>query len=332
MRGPGIRRVKRGKGFSYYGPDGAPVDDKTRARIEALVIPPAWKNVWISPHQNGHIQAVGTDAAGRRQYWYHQQWQRERAEEKFERVLRMAKLLPDWRAQVLKDLDADGLGRDKVLAIAQYLVDHGYFRSGGEEYAQENNSFGLATLRKDHVRVGPTCVEFDYPAKSGVQRTISLADPLMVKAVGELRRADTACDRLLCYRTDDGGWAEVHADEINARFHEILGPEYSVKDMRTWHGTVLAATAFAVAPPPTSKTAIKRANAAVMKAVSGELGNTPAVARSSYVDPRVVRGYENGLTIARTLQRADQMRNEDKRQDALERATVRLIRRVDKLK
>ena len=186
----GFRRIRRGRGFSYVDSQRAAVDElEILERIESLVIPPAWKDVWICPYPNGHIQAVGTDAAGRRQYLYHPQWRTERDEEKFDRVLDLSKRLPDWRAHVLTDLRAKGLQRDRVLAVAQYLIDRGYFRAGGEEYAQENGSYGLATLLREHVRVRPDSVDFDYPAKSGVRRTISLEDPLLIRAVRSDRKS-----------------------------------------------------------------------------------------------------------------------------------------------
>lgn len=331
--GQGFRRLRRGRGFCYVSNVGSrqePVRDaETLERIESLVIPPAWKNVWICPHPNGHIQAVGTDAAGRRQYLYHERWQTERAEEKYDRTLSLAKRLPDWRAGLLADLRARGLQRDRVLAVAQYLIDQGYFRAGGEEYAQENGSFGLATLLRDHVRLRRDCVEFDYPAKSGVRRTVSLDDPLVLRAVRSLLRAETGIPRLLVYRTSDG-WCEVRAEDLNARFRELVGEEYSVKDLRTWHGTVLAAEEFAGAREPTSKTARRREEAAVMRAVAEELGNTPAVARSSYVDPRVVSAYEQGITIGPALRRAKRERTPLGRRNLVERATARMIKRVDR--
>jgi DNA topoisomerase-1 len=282
VNGPGLGRVRRGRGFSYVDVDHDRVDDpEVLARIESLVIPPAWKNVWISPYPNGHIQAVGTDVAG----------------------------------------------RDRVLALAQHLIDQGYFRAGGEEYVEENGSYGLSTLLRDHVRLRRDCVDFDYPAKSGVRRTVSLEDPLVLNAVRSLLRADTSTDRLLAYRTSDG-WSEVHADDLNVRFRELVGEDFSVKDLRTWHGTVLAAEAFAIAREPNSKTARRREEAAVMRAVSEQLGNTPAVARRSYVDPRVVSAYEQGLTIAPSLQRAKRQRTPEARRETIERATARMIRRI----
>jgi DNA topoisomerase I len=330
VRGPGIRRVRRGKGFSYVDQDGAPVtDEASLQRIKDLVIPPAWKKVWICPHPNGHIQAVGTDAAGRRQYLYHAQWQQERNEEKFDRVLEMSAALPEMRRHIAADLRGRGLGRDRVLALALHLLDLGYFRAGGEQYAEENNSYGIATLLCEHVALQPRAVEFDYPAKSGVRRTLLIEDPEVVRSVRALMRNRPRSDRLLACRNGSDP-VELHAEDLNARFKELVGVEYTVKDLRTWHGTVLAAAAFVDADPPANKTVIKRVESAVMKEVSEELGNTPAVARASYVDPRVVDGYEAGLTIAAGVRRAERTREPAARQAILENSTARLIRKVAK--
>ena len=325
---PGLTRKRRGKGFAYYDSDGELLTDgKTLQRVKDLVIPPAWKKVWISPHPNGHIQAVGTDAAGRRQYVYHQAWQEERAEEKFDRVLDLSLQLPQWRARVTEDLGAKGLGRDRVLALALHLLDRGYFRAGGEQYADENESYGLATLLCEHITLHRDSVMFDYPAKSGVRRTLEITDEAVVRAVRSLMRREGRTDRLLVCR-NGSGWTDIRADDLNARFKELVGEEYSVKDLRTWHGTVLAAEAFVDADPPVSQKVIKRVESAVMKEVSEALGNTPAVARGSYVDPRVVRGYEQGQTIAAAAKRADRARNPGDAQIILEKATRKLIRKV----
>jgi DNA topoisomerase I len=330
VRGPGLHRVRRGKGFSYQDQDGAPVtDDATLQRISDLVIPPAWKKVWICPHPNGHIQAVGTDAAGRRQYLYHEKWQEERNEEKFDRVLQMSAALPEMRRRIAADIRGRGLGRDRVLAIALHLLDLGYFRAGGEQYAEEHNSYGIATLLCEHVALHKQAVEFDYPAKSGVRRTLLIEEPEVVRSVRALIRSRPRSERLLVCRNGSEA-IELHAEDLNARFKELVGAEYTVKDLRTWHGTVLAAAAFVDADPPANKTVIKRVESAVMKEVSEELGNTPAVARSSYVDPRVVEGYEAGLTIAAGARRAARTRDAAKRQAILEGSTARLIRRVAK--
>ncbi|MGW0160106.1 DNA topoisomerase IB [Mycobacterium sp. NPDC003323] len=330
LSGPGLTRRRSGKGFTYHGPDGQLVDDAdTRARIKDLVIPPAWRKVWISPHANGHIQAVGTDAAGRRQYLYHQAWQEERAEEKFDRVLELSTRLPGWREQIAKDLAGRGLSRDRVLALALQLLDRGYFRAGGEQYAEEHESYGLATLQCEHVALRGKAVAFDYPAKSGVRRTLEVEDAEVVRAVRALLRRDGRTERLLVCR-NESGWVDIHAADLNTRFKELVGDEYSVKDLRTWHGTVLAAAAFADAEPPKTERAAKRSVSTVMKQVSEELGNTPAVARSSYVDPRVVNGYHEGITIAAAAKRAAKQKNPAEAACILEKATRQLVRKVAK--
>jgi DNA topoisomerase I len=304
-------------------------DEKTLLRINDLVIPPAWKKVWISPHPNGHIQAVGTDVAGRRRYLYHQAWQEERAEEKFDRVLDLSLKLPEWRSRIADDLAGRGLKRDRVLALALHLLDRGYFRAGGEQYAEEHESYGLATLQCEHVTLRNGSVSFDYPAKSGVQRTWEVEDAEVVRAIRSLLRRADRTERLLMCRNASGG-VDIRADDLNARFKELVGDDYSVKDLRSWHGTVLAAEAFVDADPPVSEKVTKRVASAVIKEVAEELGNTPAVARGSYVDPRVVSGYERGFTIATAVSRASRARKPDKAQAILEKATRTLIRKVAK--
>jgi DNA topoisomerase-1 len=330
VRGPGIRRVRRGRGFSYENPDGTAVTDAaTLQRVRDLVIPPAWKKVWICPYPNGHIQAVGTDAAARLQYLYHQKWQEERNEEKFDRVLEMSAALPDMRRRIAADLRRRGRERDRVLALALHLLDLGYFRAGSEQYAEENNSYGIATLLCEHVALHKQAVEFDYPAKSGVRRTLLIEDPQVVLSARALLRGRGRAERFLVCR-NGSGWIDLHADDLNARFKELVGEDYTVKDLRTWHGTVLAAAAFVDADPPADNTVIKRVESAVMKEVAEELGNTPAVTRSSYVDPRVVEGYESGLTIVAGARRANRTKVSGEKQAILENSTARLIRKVAK--
>jgi DNA topoisomerase IB len=325
VTGPGIRRVRRGRGFSYTAPDGSPVTDpETLDRIRGLVIPPAWRDVWISPYHNGHIQAVGTDDAGRRQYLYHTEWRRARDEEKHERVLDLAEKLPAVRARIEDDLSKPGLGRDRVLAGVLRILDRGVFRTGGEEYAEENDSRGVATLLREHVRLRGDELRFDFPAKSGIDRSAVIRDPLLAKLIGALRRGRADDERLFAYRNGTGERRELRAQDVNERFKELAGNEFTVKDMRTWTATVLAAVEFACCAAPTSQRAHKRAEAGVMKAVAEQLGNTPAVARRSYVDPRVCQAFQKGRTIEAALGDVKEVDNEAR--EALERAVLRLLR------
>jgi DNA topoisomerase-1 len=241
----------------------------------------------------------------------------------------MSAALPDMRRRIAADLRRRGFDRDRVLGLALHLLDLGYFRAGSEQYAEENNSYGIATLLCEHVSLQKQAVEFDYPAKSGVRRTLLIDDPEVVRSVRSLLRGRGHADRLLVCR-NRSGWIDLHAEDLNARFKELVGDEYTVKDLRTWHGTVLGAAAFVDADPPVNKTVIKRVESAVMKEVAEELGNTPAVARSSYVDPRVVEGYESGLTIAAGARRAARAKRPGERQAILESSTARLIRKVAK--
>jgi len=244
-------------------------------------------------------------------------------------VVELSTRLPEYRTQVAQDLRRRGLTRDRILALALQLLDRGYFRAGGEQSAEEFEHYGLATLLCEHVTLRNGAVVFDYPAKSGVQRYIEVDDPDVARTVRSLIRQDGRPDRLLVCRSGSGGpWVDLRADDVNARFKELVGDEYTIKDLRTWHGTVLAAAAFADAKEPSSKSAAKRAAAGVMKEVSEELGNTPAVARASYVDPRVVDGYGQGMTIASAVKRASKSTKPDEAQAILEKATRTLIRRV----
>ena len=307
ITGPGIARRRRGRGFSYLGPDGAPVTDAaTLSRIKALVIPPAWEDVWICPGPDGHIQAVGTDAAGRRQYRYHDRWRELRDREKFDRMLEFGRTLPKIRAVVDRHLDGGSatLSRERVLAAAIRLIDLGFFRPGGDEYAAENGSYGLATIRRQHV----TCsrngeITFDYIGKSGKQQEQAIVDPDVFSVVRglKLRRSRPDLEDLLVYRSGKR-WHNVTAGDINDYLREISGDDYTAKDFRTWHATVLAAVGLAVSVPAAeSPTARKRAIARVVKEVASYLGNTPAVARASYIDPRVIARYGEGVTIAPAL-------------------------------
>ncbi|MET9066656.1 DNA topoisomerase IB [Streptosporangium sandarakinum] len=293
---PGIVRRRRGRGFSYQYSDGRPVRDRrTLDRIRALVLPPAWTDVWICRWSDGHIQAVGTDTAGRRQYRYHDDWRREQDRLKFDRVLEMAERLPKFRERVAEHLGQRGLTRERVLAAAARMLDIGFFRVGGEAY----ESFGLATLRMEHVTCSAGHVVCSYPAKGGKQREVEIMDADVCKVVTALHRAAEEGE-LLRYR-DGSRWVDVRSDDINAYLRETLETEVSAKDFRTWHGTVLAAVGLAVSARARSRTGRRRAISRVVSEVAGYLGNTPAVARASYIDPRVIEAYERGRTIGPAL-------------------------------
>jgi DNA topoisomerase IB len=302
---PGFTRRRAGKGFVYYDEDGRRIDDPdVLDRIRALVIPPAWQAVWICPWPTGHLQAVGVDARGRRQYRYHDRWRARRDAEKFEHMLDFGRALPELRRRCCELLAGEGLTRERVLACAIRLLDLGFFRIGGEEYAEQNGSYGLATLRKEHVRLGSEgAVTFDYPAKSGKRRVQTIVDEDIFAVVAALKRRRTGGSELFAYR-DNGRWIDVRSSDINDFVKELTGGAFTAKDFRTWAGTVLAAVALAVAEGAVSPTARKRAISRAYQEVAHYLGNTPAVCRKSYVDPRVVDRYQAGVTIAAALSQA----------------------------
>ncbi|HUR03527.1 MAG TPA: DNA topoisomerase IB [Nonomuraea sp.] len=319
---PGITRRRRGRGFSYHTPDGAVVRHaETLARIRALAIPPAWTDVWICASPDGHLQAVGTDAAGRRQYRYHDAWREQQDREKFDRVLELAERLPAFRETVEEQLTGRGLTRERVLAAAARLLDVGFFRVGGENY----DSYGLATLRMEHVSCGKGTITCSYQAKGDISREIKVADPGACAVIRSLKRLKTDGE-LLCYRRN-GGWADVRSDDINDYLRETIGCEVTAKDFRTWHATVLAAVGLAVSIHAKAE---KRAVARVMKEVAEYLGNTPTVAREAYVDPRVVHAYDKGQTIASALTElgADVDFGQLATRGAVERAVIGLVRAV----
>lgn len=322
---PGLARRRRGHGFSYLDADGKVLEDTdVIERIRTLAIPPAWKDVWICPYPNGHIQAMGTDEAGRRQYLYHDDWRSAQDEDKHDRVRRLARKLPAFREAVDADLCERGLDRRRVLAVALRMLDYGVFRTGNTEYAEEHGSRGAATLLRDDVRVSKGKVVFDFVAKGGQQRTIELDDDRLVTAVRSLKRSRHKNPRLLMYRDDDG-YHEIDAGMINERFQELVGEDYTVKDLRTWTATVHAAVDLAEADPPTTKKALNAALKEMLEEVSDHLGNTPTVARTSYVDPRVVEQYEHGHTITDAVDRAGSDLGDDKTRATLERSVNRLL-------
>jgi DNA topoisomerase-1 len=300
---PGIRRRGRGRGFEYLDPDGERIDDpETLERIEALAIPPAWRDVWICLDPWGHLQATGIDAAGRKQYRYHDVWRARRDREKFADMVDFGRALPRLRRRVTRHLrDDEELTRRRVLACATRLLDLGFFRIGSEDYAEDNQTYGLATMRKDHVALDGREVVFDYPAKGGHRRVQAIADDDVREVVAQLKARRGGGRELLAYR-EDGGWVDVRSPDINAYVKELTGGDFSAKDFRTWNATVLAAVALAGEAGDT-KTSRKRAVTGAVKTVAAYLGNTPAVCRASYIDPRVIDRFQSGDTIAATLRR-----------------------------
>jgi DNA topoisomerase IB len=294
-------RRKRGKGFEYFlGATGAKVTDaEMLTRIRELVIPPAWTDVWISPQANGHIQALGIDAAGRKQYLYHPKWRESKDQEKFVRMMDFARSLPEVRRTCTKHLADEGMTRRKALACAVRLLDRGFFRVGSEAYADQNETYGLATIQKRHVVVEGDTIIFDYQAKGNKRRMQSVVDPQVAAAVNTLKRRRGGGPELLAYK-QGARWFDIRSVDINAYIKEVTGGDFSAKDFRTWNATVLAAVAVAVAGEnATSETARKRVVSHAIKEAAYYLGNTPAVCRKSYVDPRVFDRYKSGWTIGR---------------------------------
>lgn len=302
--GPGISRVRAGTGFRYVDAAGTPVSDPAvLERIQALVIPPAWEHVWICSLTNGHVQATGVDARGRRQYRYHDAWRVQRDLAKHDRVLDFAARLPAARERIRADLTTDGLTRTRVLACAVRLLDLGFFRIGGEQYASENQSYGLATLRKDHVSISRDGVlSFEFTGKSGKLWERSLVEPEVLAVVQALKRRRGGGQELLAFRADGGpGWVDVKSGDINGYLREVTAGDDTAKDFRTWSATVMAAVGLSVSTHASSPSARKRAVTRVVKEVADKLGNTPAVCRSSYIDPRIIDLYDDGRTIAADL-------------------------------
>lgn len=270
-----------------------------------LVIPPAWREVWICPLTNGHLQAVGTDDAGRRQYLYHPVWRERRDLQKYRRVAEAAALLPAVRRQVGRDLRQPGMPVERVAALAVRLLDEGCFRIGNDVYADRHGSFGLTTLQRRHVRRQGESLGFRFTGKSGIDHEVTISDPQVLAVIRMLRRRPGKGDeRLLTYRTS-GGWTELTSATVNAYLAQLFETEFTAKDFRTWHATVIAAESLALSDEP-GATAVsrKRAARAAVNEVAGYLGNTPAVARASYIDPRVIDRHESGVTIDPAVARA----------------------------
>jgi DNA topoisomerase-1 len=304
---PGISRRRRGKGFEY-------LDESTGERIEdedvverfrALAIPPAWQDVWICADPLGHIQATGIDARGRKQYRYHDLWRERRDREKFDDMVDFARSLPMLREQVVRDLRRRKISRERVLACAVRLLDRGFFRIGSEDYAEENETYGVATMRKRHVTVTGDKVVFDYDAKGGKRRVQVVGDRSIAGLVKTLRGRRGGGHDLLAYRNGEE-WRDVRSDEINDYIKVVVGEEHSAKDFRTWNATVLAAVVLAGSARErdmSTKGGRNRAKHDAVKQVSHYLGNTPAVCRASYIDPQVFDRFDGGLTVGGVFER-----------------------------
>jgi DNA topoisomerase IB len=321
--------VRRGRGFSYVDSDGARVDDPAvLARITELVIPPAWQEVWICPYPMGHIQATGVDAAGRKQYLYHPKWRERRDRQKFDDMVAFARDLPKLRVATAQILESsEELTRERVLACALRLLDHGFFRIGSEDYALSNETYGLATMRKEHVTLdGDDTMIFDYPAKSGQRRVQGLVDPLSFAVVARMKRRRSGGEELLAFR-ENGSWRDVRSPDINAFLKEITGGDHSAKDFRTWSATLLAGVALGVSGEVAhTKTGRKRAIRRAVEEVAHYLGNTPAVCRASYIDPRVIDAYEGGVIVdPRAIASEERDDILPIHQPAVERAVLRLL-------
>jgi DNA topoisomerase IB len=321
---PGFSRRRAGAGWVFSDTTGARITDpEVVDRIKSLAIPPAWRDVWISPYPNGHIQAVGTDDAGRRQYLYHPDWRIKRDKQKFDRVLAAARKLPAARRAIKRDLALEGMPLERADAVAVRLLDLGYFRIGSDIYADTNGSFGLTTLEKRHVSKNRDRLVFRFQGKSGIDHSIEIDDPELLDVLDSLRRRRGGSDRLLAYQLERR-WRDLDSSAVNTYIGGLL-EELTAKDFRTWHATVLAAAALAASDEPgDTKRSRQRAIKAAVTEVSEYLGNTPTIARNSYIDPRVIDLYENGTTIDRALV-TKRYRSPAAKQRTLESAVLDLL-------
>jgi DNA topoisomerase-1 len=319
----GLSRRRAGSGFVYLDKDGGRITAADEIeRLRSLVIPPAWKDVWISPYPNGHIQAVGTDDAGRRQYLYHQDWRIKRDKMKFDRVLSAARKLPAARRAITRDLELEGMPLERADAVAVRLLDLGYFRIGSDIYADTNGSFGLTTLEKRHVRKQGDKMVFRFEGKSGIEHSIEIDDPQVLVALDSLRRRRGGTERLLAYQ-EARRWRDLDSSAVNLYLNDLL-EELTAKDFRTWHATVLAAAGLAASlEPGGTKASRRRAVKAAVEEVAQYLGNSPTIAKTSYIDPRVIDLYENGTTIDPAI--LTRHRSPTARQAALEKAVLDLL-------
>ncbi len=302
---PGYTRKRRGDAFDFFDTKGKKISDETRVlRLRRLAIPPAYTDVWICPATNGHLQATGRDARGRKQYRYHERWREVRDESKYERMALFGSMLPKIRARVARDLKKRGLPREKVLATVVWLLERTLIRIGNDEYARTNKSYGLTTIRNTHVQVKGGTMTFRFRGKSGIRHEVDLEDPRLARVVRRLQ--DLPGQELFGYVDDDGEVRDVTSDEVNEYLQEITGEEFTAKDFRTWAGTVLAAMALHAVEPFENKSQAKKNIKTAIGAVATVLGNTPAVCRKCYIHPAVLENYLDGNAIAGLKQKTEE--------------------------
>jgi DNA topoisomerase-1 len=307
---PGIRRERDGDKWRYLDADGDQIgDEAVLARIKSLAIPPAWTDVWICPQANGHLQATGRDAKGRKQYRYHPKWRNVRDEVKYERMISFGQALPAIRREVDRALALPGLPREKVLATIVYLLEATMMRIGNDEYARQNQSFGLTTLRNRHVRIDGSDVEFRFRGKSGVFHKVAVHDRRLARIIARTR--DLPGQDLFQYIDDDGETHTVGSSDVNDYLRTITGEDYTAKDFRTWSGTVLAALALQEFEKFDSEAQAKKNIVRAIESVAEKLGNTPSICRKCYVHPAVIDAYLDGAVLEVLRERAEEQLNEE---------------------
>jgi len=327
LQAPGIRRVKSGRGFRFVGPGDRKPSVSSLKRAKSLAIPPAWTEVWVCPDPAGHIQAVGQDQAGRRQYIYHPDWVEARTADKHARVVRLARQLPEARLLVSESMAERRLSREQVLAAAIKLLHLGFFRIGSEQYAVRHGTYGLATLLRDDVKVRGSAITFEFVGKHGIHVERRIIDPSLASLVRSLKRRDDPNPELLAWRTGHS-WHDVNSRDINHFVQELFGEEFTAKDFRTWHGTVLAAAALSLSSPKGLTDNRKRQIVVhATREVAHYLGNTPAVARRSYIDHAIIEHFYAGRTISISALEGGADGDGPATHGAVEAETLRLLRR-----
>ncbi len=325
-QGPGFTRRRAGKGFTYRGPDGRAVRDPDAiARFRSLAIPPAWAEVWICADPRGHIQAIGRDAKHRLQYRYHPEWRVVRDDEKYSKLVEFCRALPALRRRVARDLAGDGLGLDTVVAAVIALIERGYLRVGNDEYARANGSYGATTLERRHLRLHGDQLELRFVGKSGIERELTIDDGHLAEVLRRIRHLPGT--RLFQYQRETGRILGVTANDVNRYLRDVMGPQFSAKDFRTWAATLSCAMRLAAAPPAESEAATKRAISGVIKDVAERLGHTATVCRASYIHPVVLSSYRSGTLAPQFPNAARMVRAFDAGvgRAAAERALIKLL-------